>query len=50
MKTYHVKPEYLSAWGDQTTEETIVTYAEVVELAREWEKNIDELLDQLEEI
>ena len=50
MKTYHIKPEYLSEWGDQTTEETVVTYAEVVDLAREWDVTVDELLDQLEEI
>lgn len=50
MKTYHIKPEYLSEWGDQTTEETVVTYAEVVDLAREWDTTVDELLDQLEEI
>ena len=50
MKTYHIKPEYLSEWGDQTTEETVVTYAEVVDLAREWDVTVDKLLDQLEEI
>lgn len=50
MKTYHIKPEHLSEWGDQTTEDTVVTYAEVVDLAREWDTTVDELLDQLEEI
>lgn len=50
MKTYHIKPEHLSEWGDQTTEDTVVTFAEVVDLAREWDTTVDELLDQLEEI
>ena len=47
---YHIMPEYLSEWGDQTTEDTVVTFAEVVDLAREWDVTVDELLDQLEEI
>lgn len=47
---YHIMPEYLSEWGDQTTEDTVVTFAEVVDLAREWDTTVDELLDQLEEI
>lgn len=47
---YHIIPEYLSEWGDQTTEDTVVTFAEVVDLAREWGTTVDELLDQLEEI
>lgn len=47
---YHIMPEHLSEWGDQTTEETVVSYAEVVNLAREWDVTVDELLDQLEEI
>lgn len=47
---YHIMPEHLSEWGDQTTEDTVVTFAEVVDLAREWDVTVDELLDQLEEI
>ena len=47
---YHIQPEHLSEWGDQTTEETVVTFAEVVNLAREWDVTVDELLDQLEDI
>ena len=50
MKYYTVKPEYLTLWGENVTEDTIVTAAEVENLAHEWEKPVDELLCQLDEI
>ena len=49
MKRYTIKPEYLTLWGEDCTEETIITEAEVERLAQEWEKPVDELLEQLEE-
>ena len=45
--TYHIKPEYFSLWGEETTEETIITEDELLRLSHEWEKPVSELLDQL---
>ena len=45
--TYHIKSEYLSLWGDETTEDTIITGDELLRLSREWEKPVEELLEQL---
>lgn len=50
MKRYTIKTEYLSNWGEDCTEETIITDAEVERLAQEWEKPVEELLEQLIEI
>lgn len=50
MKRYHILPDYLSQWGEDTTTETVITQDEVEQLAADWEKPIDELLTQLEEI
>lgn len=50
MKKYHIKPDYLSQWGEDTTMETVVTLEEVERLAAEWDMPIEELLAQLEEI
>jgi hypothetical protein len=50
MKRYTIKPEYLTLWGDDVTEDTVIDAAEVERLAREWEKPVEELLEQLIEI
>ena len=50
MKRYTVKPEYLTMWGEDVTEETVIDTAEVERLAQEWEKPVEELLEQLEEV
>ena len=50
MKKYHIKPDYLGQWGEDTTTETVVTLDEVERLSAEWEMPIEELLAQLEEI
>lgn len=51
MKTYKVKPEYHSYWGSIVDDDTIITHDEVAILAREWDKNLDELIEnQLIEI
>lgn len=47
---YRVKPEYWSLWGSDTDEDNVVTYADVVRFAHDWQKPIYELFDQLEEI
>lgn len=50
MKRYHILPDYLSLWGEYTTTETVITQDEVERLAAEWDKPIEELLAELEEI
>lgn len=53
MKTYKIKPEYLDLWegGDTPSDpDRIITEDELNELSAEWEKPIEELLQQLEEI
>lgn len=47
MKTYKIKPEFLSAWGSETTEDTVITEAEVERLAREWGMDLEDLKEQL---
>lgn len=47
MKTYKIKPEFLSAWGSDTTEETVISEAEVERLAREWDVDLKDLKEQL---
>ena len=50
MKYYTVKPEYLTLWGETVTEDPVIDTAEVERLAVEWEKPLDELLNQLTEV
>ena len=45
--TYTVKPEYLDQWGEDVTEDTIITQDELERLAAEWDKPVEELLEQL---
>ena len=49
MKTYHIMPEYLTLWGEDTTEDTVITTEEIERLAAEWGKPVEELMDQLTE-
>jgi hypothetical protein len=44
---YTIKPEYLTMWGEDVTEETIIDAAEIERLSKEWNKPIEELMDQL---
>ena len=50
MKRYRIKPEHLDEWGEDVTEDYIVTEEELAYLARQWEKPVEELLEDLEEI
>ncbi len=47
MKTYNIKPEFLSAWGNETTEDAIVTEAEIQRLSNEWGVSVDDLMEQV---
>jgi len=44
---YRIKPEYLDLYGDEATTETTLTADEIDSLAADWEKPVEELLDQL---
>jgi hypothetical protein len=50
MKTYHIKPDFLSEWGEECNEDTVITEDELRRLSEEWGIPVEELLDQLEEI
>lgn len=50
MKTYKIKPEFLEAWGNETTPETVIDSRELSRLSREWNIPEAELLEQLEQI
>lgn len=44
---YHIKSDYLTMWGSDCTEETVIDQTELERLAAEWEKPVEELLEQL---
>ena len=52
MKLYIVKPEHLDNWlaHGESAGQVIVSEEEIRHLAREWDKPVDELMEQLEEI
>lgn len=47
METYRIKQDKLTLWGSNADENTTLTRAEVEDLAREWEKPVEELLEDL---
>ena len=47
MKTYRIKPEYLAQWGEDATEETILTEDDIETITRGWEKTPEDVADQL---
>jgi hypothetical protein len=52
-KMYKIKPEYLDLWegGDTPSNpDRVLTEKEVLEFAKEWETDPEELLDQLIEV
>ena len=50
MRNFIVKTEFLEYWGDECTEDYVVTEEEVRYLAAEWGKTFEELLEQFEEV
>ena len=50
MKQYTIKAEFLPLWGEDCTEDTIITEEELRRLSQEWEKPVEELLEQLNEV
>lgn len=47
MKFYTIKPDHLTEWGENCTEDTIIDGAEVMDLADGWETTVAELLPEL---
>ena len=47
---YKIKPEYLDLWGEDATEETILDEEEIKAIARGWDKDVSEVIDQLEPV
>ena len=50
MELYKIKPEYLSLWSNIVTENTMISGAEVRGLSRAWDKPVEELLEQMQEV
>lgn len=48
-KLYRVLPEYRDNWTNDGNWNGVVTIDEIIELARGWDKAVDELMDQVEE-
>ena len=44
---YKVLSEFWSLWGENVDENTTVTLDEVKRLSYEWDKTVEELLEQL---
>lgn len=49
MKQFRIQPEYYDLWGAYEGND-IVTDEQIEELAREWDKAIEELMEQVNEI
>ena len=49
VELYRVLPEYHDLWTDET-DECIVTKDEIERLTAEWDKTVEELMDQVEEL
>ncbi len=45
--TYTIKEEYVNLWGEDATTTTIITDADLEMIARGWEKDPEELKEQL---
>lgn len=50
MKTYIIKPEFMDLYGADANAMTVLTEDDVRKLAEDWEKDEDEIRDQLIEV
>lgn len=50
MKYFRIRPEFLTLWGEETTADTVVTMNDIEELAADWEKPVEDLMQQVEEV
>lgn len=46
-KSYKIKDEYLDLWGEDATEDTIITEEELEMITRGWDKKPEDVMDQL---
>lgn len=49
-KLFRIKPEYIQLWGEDATEDTVLTEDEVADIARGWDVPVVSLMGQLEQI
>lgn len=51
-KKYRIKPEFWHLWGDGVGvyDSDVVTMSEIKNLAREWDRDVEELMEQVEEV
>ena len=47
---YKIKPEFLHLWGEDATEDTVITGDDVESIARGWDKTVADVIDQLIQI
>ena len=47
---YRIKPEYADLWGEDVTEDTVISETDHEMIARGWEKDPEELKEQLIEM
>lgn len=47
MKKYIIKPEFIEHYGPEANAYTVLTEDDVERLAEDWEKPVEEILDQL---
>ena len=45
--TYKIKEEYLDLWGEDATEDTVITEDELEMITRVWDKTPADVMDQL---
>lgn len=50
MASYKIKPEYLNLWGEDATEETIITGEDLDMIILGWDKTPAELMEVMEQL
>lgn len=45
--TYKIKPEFVHLWGEDATENTIITETDLEIIASGWDKRPEDIIDQL---
>jgi hypothetical protein len=47
MKTYRIKPDYIDSFGSLANYETVLTKQELIDLAKEWDMPIKQVMEQV---
>ena len=45
---YHIREEFMDLWGAEANADTVIEGAEIQRLASEWDKSVNEIIEQLE--